>query len=64
MTMKQTATVKTTMKITLPADVWVLAESDEPIKHHISTQEDLEATLHIASTCGWKIKYKNKIIFE
>ena len=62
---KKTATVKTTMKITLPAEVWVITGSDdEPIKHYISTQEDLDATLHIASTCGWKIKYNKKTIFE
>ena len=62
---KKRVKVKTEISIVLPATLSIITDpDDEGLPHYIKTQEDLEATLDIASTCGWKVKYNKKIIIQ
>ena len=50
------------MKIKVPTEVKIITEGGDEMPHWVETPEDLEATLSIAQSCGWRVKYKNKFI--
>ena len=50
------------MRIQTPTEVKIITEGGDEMPHWCETPEDLEATLSIAQSCGWRVKYKNRFI--